>query len=86
MDLDPDPWNWSVGEVLEFFQTRAPQYTADLPYARLPSLDTFLPALKDNDIDGATLLEVDTNLLKNDTQRYWQRSGVRCMKVEFKKS
>ena len=65
--MDSDPWNWSVDDVLHFFRTKAAEYIAVLPHGRLPPLDSFLPALKNNDIDGATLLEgIDTALLKND--------------------
>lgn len=54
-------------DVLHFFKDRAQSYITDLPHGRLPRLDSFLPALEDNDIDGAILLtQVDTDTLKRD--------------------
>lgn len=67
MDLDPDPWNWTVDDVVHFFKDRAADYIADLPHPRLPPKEPFLAALKENDIDGAALLEsVNTATLKSD--------------------
>ena len=65
--MDPDPWNWSVDDVLLFFRERAANYIADMPHSRLPTLDSFVTTLRENDIDGATLLAyVDAGFLQND--------------------
>ncbi|KAK3710560.1 hypothetical protein LTR37_010187 [Vermiconidia calcicola] len=67
MDLDPDPWNWSVDDVQTFFRDKAAAYISDLPHGRLPPLEQFLTALQENDVDGATLLtNIDNATLKDD--------------------
>ena len=65
--MDPDPWNWSVTDVQQFFRERAADYVADMPHGRLPPLAPFLNALHGNDVSGAILLTtVDANSLRED--------------------
>ena len=61
-----DPWTWTAAEVQHFFVHTATAYAADRPNAQLPPLDQFVQALVDNDVDGASLFELDLALLKNE--------------------
>jgi SNF2 family DNA or RNA helicase len=67
LDIDLDPWDWTVKDVQTFFQHKAANYIDHIPHGTLPSLDTFLNALTEESVDGYTLLhEVDAQTLKAD--------------------
>jgi len=65
--MDSDPWGWGVAEVQHFFRADAVHLLNDRPAAQLPEANSFLQTLKDNDVNGASLLtEIDTSVLRDD--------------------
>ncbi|KAK5742611.1 hypothetical protein LTR17_003142 [Elasticomyces elasticus] len=73
--MDPDPWNWQPADVQQWFRTGAVSAISDRPTAQLPVLEPFLQQLADNDVDGASLLDVvDKKVLQDDF-------GINSMRV-----
>ncbi|KAK5711856.1 hypothetical protein LTR15_012200 [Elasticomyces elasticus] len=74
--MDPDPWNWQLADVQQWFRTGALSAINDRPTAELPQLEPFLQKLAENDVDGASLLDstVDKESLRDDF-------GIKSMRV-----
>lgn len=65
--MGDDPCNWDVHRVQQFFQQDAFQFLASRPGSQLPPLDTFVQALADLEVDGASLLDaVDATCLRDE--------------------
>lgn len=54
--MDPDPWNWTVQNVQDFFLQNELRTISGMPHSRLPSSDAFLRVLESEEIDGAVLI------------------------------
>ena len=90
MDLNPDPWKWSVSDVQHFFGRQAADYVADIPGGRLPPPEAFAMKLGENEVNGAQLLMgVDAFELRDSlgVRAIPEKSAVlRCIQKLRKKS
>ena len=61
-----DPWEWDVDKVVKFF-CGSEKILKSRPHAKLPDPGRFEQTLRDNHVDGATLLvDVDKATLRNE--------------------
>ncbi|KAF2434785.1 hypothetical protein EJ08DRAFT_693284 [Tothia fuscella] len=77
--MDPDPWDWSIDDVVDEFCNSRRIWAIGRPTARLPDPVKFEKVLRDNDIDGATLIsDLGSVELKNDLEvsSLGQRSSI----------
>lgn len=79
MATEHDPWDWSVEEVVDYFN-RFRLFSIDYrPHSSLPAAHELEKLLKSHDINGSTLLsDIDTTVLREDF-RIWsfgQRSAI----------
>lgn len=62
-----DPFDWTIEDVVEqFCRNPRPAWSPDKPPKYLESADALEKALRDNDVDGETLLDIDDQTLKSD--------------------
>jgi hypothetical protein len=66
MERDPDPWNWTTDDVVEEFCYSRSIWANDRPNVKLPDPSKLEQALRDNEVDGATILEVGHEQLKDE--------------------
>jgi hypothetical protein len=66
MDQDPDPWNWTTDDVVEEFCKSRSIWTNGRPNVKLPDPEKLEHALRENEVDGATILEVGHEQLRSD--------------------
>jgi hypothetical protein len=66
MDKDPDPWNWSTDDVIDEFCKSRSVWIIGRPNVKLPDPIKLESALRDNEVDGASILEIGHEQLKDD--------------------
>ena len=74
-----DPWDWGVDDVVQNICHSDGRLWADRPSARLPDFVALERKLREQDVDGPTLLrDVDLQVLNNDlgVQPLGQRSTL----------
>jgi hypothetical protein len=79
MANEGDPWDWSIDEVVDEFCHSRTLWQQGRPNSALPDPAAFEQILRDNDVNGATLLtEVNPTSLKDDfgIKSLGQRSNV----------
>lgn len=79
MDTKPDPWDWTVDEVVDQFCHARTLWSEGRSGARLPDPVSLERALRENDVEGSTLLtDLGPGELKDEfgLKSLGQRSGV----------
>jgi hypothetical protein len=74
-----DPWDWTPDQVVEAFCHKRDLWQIDRPHSALPEPKAFEAALRDQDVNGSTLLcDVAKETLKDDFQvtSLGQRSSI----------
>ncbi len=67
MSTIKDPWDWTIDEVVHAFCSSRALWNEERPHSRLPEPIAFEHLLRDNMINGSTLLtDVDASVLKDD--------------------
>lgn len=66
--MDPeDPFYWDSIQVQQYFRHDAIRDIADRPSGQLPHLSVFAQQMIDNDVDGASLLDmITTDMLRSE--------------------
>ena len=79
MATEHDPWDWSVEEVIGYFNKFRLFSIDHRPHSSLPAAHELEKLLKSHDVNGSTLLsDIDTTVLREDF-RIWsfgQRSAI----------
>ena len=79
MATEHDPWDWSVAEVIDYFNRFRLSSIDHRPHSSFPAAHELEKLFKSHDINGSTLLsDVDSTVLREDFQiwSFGQRSAI----------
>jgi hypothetical protein len=78
MDRDPDPWKWSTDDVVDEFCKSRSIWAIGRPNVKLPDPVKLESILRDNEVDGASILEIEQEQLKDDLgiKAFGHRDGL----------